>query len=69
MRNEIYTFTVEGGDDDSNSAEYHPFYITNDPVGGYAQKTEDEKKAVQIYAGRAGRICIYCLNTLTNYKD
>ena len=43
QRNRKYTFTVHGGNDPEISANYHPFYITNDAVGGYAQKTPEER--------------------------
>lgn len=46
-----YTFIVEGGDDTSNLAKYHPFYITNDGIGGYQKKTDEEKERVEVYAG------------------
>lgn len=39
-----YTFIVEGGDDPSNPARYHPFYITNNERGGYLVKSEQERK-------------------------
>ena len=39
-----YTFIVEGGDDPSNPARYHPFYITNNERGGYLIKSEQERK-------------------------
>ena len=39
-----YTFIVEGGDDPSNPARYHPFYITNNERGGFLVKSEQEKK-------------------------
>lgn len=39
-----YTFIVEGGDDPSNPARYHPFYITNNDRGGYLVKSEQERK-------------------------
>ncbi|KAG8175030.1 hypothetical protein JTE90_003214 [Oedothorax gibbosus] len=32
-----YTFIVEGGDNPSNTAAYHPLYITNNPEGGGGQ--------------------------------
>jgi hypothetical protein len=34
---------VEGGNDPNNAAKYHPFYITDDPVGGYEYKSEEER--------------------------
>lgn len=33
-RGKTYTFVVEGGVDPSNSARYHPFYITDSSKGG-----------------------------------
>ena len=39
-RGENYTIRVQAGDDSSNQAEYHPVYITDDRVGGYAQKDQ-----------------------------
>ncbi|UYV60884.1 hypothetical protein LAZ67_1002667 [Cordylochernes scorpioides] len=37
VRGKNYTFIVEGGDDPTHQASYHPFYITNNPRGGVAQ--------------------------------
>jgi len=34
---------VEGGSDPDAPARYHPFYITDDPIGGYYHKTAEEK--------------------------
>ncbi|XP_072933171.1 protein Skeletor, isoforms B/C isoform X3 [Epargyreus clarus] len=51
VRGKKYTFVVEGGTDPDVPAKYHPFYITNDPVGGYLHKTDAEKKSIEIYAG------------------
>ncbi|XP_049267533.1 uncharacterized protein LOC125756675, partial [Rhipicephalus sanguineus] len=34
QRGKAYTFVVEGGVDASNSARYHPFYITDSSKGG-----------------------------------
>ena len=42
-RGDTYTFKVEGGDDPSNQAQYHPLYITDDPKGGYASKDDKQK--------------------------
>lgn len=44
VRGKTYTFVVEGGFDPEVPAKYHPFYITDDPVGGYEYKTAEEKK-------------------------
>lgn len=43
VRGKKYTFVVEGGLDPDIPARYHPFYITDDPVGGYQHKTPEEK--------------------------
>lgn len=43
VRGKTYTFVVEGGHDPDVAAKYHPFYITDDPVGGYEYKNEEEK--------------------------
>jgi hypothetical protein len=44
VRGKTYTFVVEGGNDPDTPAKYHPFYITDDPVGGFEYKTEDERE-------------------------
>ncbi|CRL07149.1 CLUMA_CG020142, isoform A [Clunio marinus] len=51
VRGKTYTFIVEGGNEVDIAAKYHPFYITDDPVGGYEHKTEDEKKKVKVFSG------------------
>ncbi|CAH2058944.1 unnamed protein product, partial [Iphiclides podalirius] len=51
VRGKKYTFVVEGGSDPDVPARYHPFYITNDPVGGYFHKSNEEKERVEVYAG------------------
>lgn len=43
VRGRRYTFVVEGGLDPETPARYHPFYITDDPIGGYHHKTPEEK--------------------------
>lgn len=44
VRGKTYTFVVEGGIDSDIPAKYHPFYITDDSIGGYEHKREEEKK-------------------------
>lgn len=44
VRGRTYTFVVEGGNNPDIPAKYHPFYISDDPVGGYEHKREEEKK-------------------------
>ena len=43
-RGVTYTFDIYGGDDDRLPASYHPFYITDDPDGGYAQLSPQEQQ-------------------------
>lgn len=50
-RGKTYIFYVEGGDDSSNPARYHPFYITDSPEGGIGQKTGIELRQQNPYAG------------------
>lgn len=40
-RGTTYTFVPEGGHDPSNSARYHPFYITDSPKGGGTKEDPD----------------------------
>ncbi|KAG7191125.1 hypothetical protein KM043_007157 [Ampulex compressa] len=51
VRGKTYTFYVEAGEDVETPARYHPFYITDDPIGGYLHKTPEEKAKVKIFAG------------------
>ena len=51
VRGKTYTFVVEGGDDKQFAAGYHPFYITDDPEGGYEHKSEAERRRLQVFAG------------------
>lgn len=47
-RGQTYTFVVEGGNDKTNPARYHPFYITDSSEGGFGQKTEMEQKRQKV---------------------
>jgi len=51
VRGKTYTFVVEGGDDPEFAAGYHPFYITDDPEGGYEFKTAEERRQIRVLAG------------------
>ncbi|KAL1401589.1 hypothetical protein pipiens_006496 [Culex pipiens pipiens] len=51
VRGKTYTFVVEGGHDPETPAKYHPFYITDDSVGGYEHQEEDVRKNIRIFAG------------------
>jgi hypothetical protein len=50
-RGQTYTFIVEGGNDQTNPARYHPFYITDSSEGGFGQKSEAEQKKQRVFAG------------------
>ncbi|CAL7938167.1 unnamed protein product [Xylocopa violacea] len=59
VRGKKYTFVVEGGENPDTPARYHPFYITDDPVGGYQHKTPEEKAKVRIFAGAQRQRGVY----------
>ncbi len=40
-RGSTYTFIVEGGNDPSDLADYHPFYITSSELGGRLRNTNE----------------------------
>ncbi|XP_059352990.1 protein Skeletor, isoforms B/C-like isoform X2 [Daphnia carinata] len=50
-KGETYTFLVEGGNDPTNSARYHPLYITDNLEGGFGQKTDAQQREQRIFAG------------------
>lgn len=49
-KNKLTTFFTTG-DDRTNPARYHPFYITDSKEGGYGQKSEEEQKHQRVFAG------------------
>ncbi|XP_003741831.1 protein Skeletor, isoforms B/C [Galendromus occidentalis] len=52
VRGRNYTFVVEGGLEVTNTAKYHPFYITNSPGGGGANYIEElNTPNHMVYAG------------------
>ncbi|XP_037943587.1 protein Skeletor, isoforms B/C-like [Teleopsis dalmanni] len=51
QRGKTYEFYVEGGNNPSQPARYHPFYITDSPEGGLGQKTGLELNKQKTYAG------------------
>ncbi|PNF16538.1 hypothetical protein B7P43_G07206 [Cryptotermes secundus] len=75
-RGQTYTFIVEGGNDRTNPARYHPFYITDSSEGGFGQKSEAEQKKQRVFAGvrydaegypyptAAGRYCEWAHTTV-----
>jgi len=50
-RGQTYAFVVEGGNDRTNPARYHPFYITDSSEGGFGQKSEAEQKKQRVFGG------------------
>lgn len=50
-RGQTYTFVVEGGDNSTQGARYHPFYITSSQEGGFGQKTVVEQQKEKVFAG------------------
>lgn len=51
VRGKTYTFVVEGGNNPDRPERDHPFYITDDPEGGYSFKTPAERSQVRVFAG------------------
>ncbi|PIK53715.1 hypothetical protein BSL78_09384 [Apostichopus japonicus] len=55
-----YTFEVNGGDDETMTGTYHPFYITDVSDGGFLQKTAAERSRETQYSAVAeGPLCEY----------
>jgi len=73
VRGKTYTFVVEGGDDKEFAAGYHPFYITDDPEGGYEFKSEAERRRVKVFAGveqtRFGGVVPSATGRLCEWKE
>jgi len=71
QRGQTYKFVVEGGRNPADPHYYHPFIITDDPVGGYGQLDEEARREVRVLAGvsftrrgkpqptAAGRLCVW----------
>lgn len=73
VRGKTYTFVVEGGDDKEFPAGYHPFYITDDPEGGYEFKSERERRRSRVFAGveqtRFGGVVPSATGRLCEWKE
>ncbi|XP_049281488.1 protein Skeletor, isoforms B/C isoform X1 [Anopheles funestus] len=71
VRGKTYTFVVEGGLDPNVPAKYHPFYITDDSVGGYENQPEEDRKNVRIFAGvhrsRSGKLVPTGIGRICNW--
>ena len=50
-RGTTYTFLVNGGNVETDSANYHPMYLTTSISGGYAQIDDAERADEQIFKG------------------
>ncbi|VDK51238.1 unnamed protein product [Anisakis simplex] len=69
-----YTFIVEGGKDKSTQDYYNPLYISNEPFGGYAKLSSDEREQVKVFAGSdptqtAGRLCVWSQDNTEDDPD
>lgn len=62
VRGKTYTFVVEGGNNPDIPAKYHPFYISDDPVGGYEHKREEEKKVSSCTARKVLQLMMLILH-------
>lgn len=52
QRGKTYTFRVEGGNSfDKSYRFYHPFYITDEPYGGYLHQNVSQRNAQKVLAG------------------
>ena len=50
-RGTTYRFLVNGGNDETSSAQHHPLYLTDSLSGGYAQRTPAERASENVFAG------------------
>ena len=52
QRGRSYTFRVEGGNEfDKSYRFYHPFYITDEPYGGYLLQNATQRQQQKVFAG------------------
>ncbi|XP_055587341.1 protein Skeletor, isoforms B/C isoform X2 [Uranotaenia lowii] len=80
-RGQTYTFVVEGGNDSTQPAKYHPFYITDSPEGGYGQLNNLQRSRETVFAGvefdkdnypyptAAGRYCEWKHRTVDRWEE
>ncbi|BES96550.1 Electron transfer DM13 [Nesidiocoris tenuis] len=81
VRGKTYTFIVEAGNDPTNRAKYHPFYITDNMDGGFGQDTEAQQRKQRLFAGvgydaegfpyptAAGRYCEWEHSTIDKSEE
>ncbi len=48
-RGKTYTFIVEGGNNPSDTANYHPLYITGSAIGGRLLNTAAEQNVSEYF--------------------
>ncbi|CAG0897793.1 unnamed protein product [Cyprideis torosa] len=72
---------IETGLHRFRTAEYNPFIITDEPVGGYGELTDRERDRVKVFAGvfftssgaprptKAGRLCLWQHTTGDRRQD
>ena len=68
VRGKTYTFVIEGGQDPSQPAAYHPFYITDNPEGGYEFMTAEQKRKVCLIAGGGCSIFMFIVGISATYS-
>ncbi len=59
VRGKTYTFVIEGGSDPDRPANYHPFYITDDPEGGYEFMSKEKRRQVRVSEGTKFPCCAF----------
>lgn len=50
-RGKTYTFTVQGGVENDDGVAFHPLYITDSAMGGYAGRDPKQRAQENVYAG------------------
>ena len=61
-----YTFKIEGGNNAASAEFYHPFIITDEPVGGYNRLTKEQKSKVFVMRMMAVIVIIDLLTKITS---
>ena len=73
VRGQEYTFVIETGLGTDARQVFHPFYITDDSIGGRQTKTEAEARREKVYAGvtldRSGSIVPSAMGKLCRWSS
>ena len=64
-RGTTYIINVFGGNDPTELENYHPFYLTSSPTGGYKQLSEEEKRVCDAKIDSPGWIPPYIVRIPT----